>query len=86
MFFIFIILDCNFISVRIAMELKENNTEKQKTRSLKIQPQIRQNRLSQKTVPEIKLSGKWLNDLGFTPAHYVTVTAEEKMLIIRLVE
>lgn len=43
-------------------------------------------RLSQKTIPEIKLCGKWLNDLGFTPAHYVTVTAEEKMLIIRLVE
>lgn len=84
MFFIFIILGCNFI--RIAMELKESDTEKRKTRSLKIQPQIRQNRLSQKTIPEIKLSGKWLSDLGFTPAHYVTVTAEEKMLIIRLVE
>lgn len=68
------------------MELKESDTKRQKTRSLKIQPQIRQNRLSQKTIPEIKLSGQWLNDLGFTPAHYVTVTAEEKMLIIRLVE
>lgn len=68
------------------MERKENSTEKQQTRSLKIQPQIRQNRLSQNTVSEIKLCGKWLNDLGFTPAHYVTVTAEEKMLIIRLVE
>ncbi|WP_158622448.1 SymE family type I addiction module toxin [Pedobacter sp. KBW06] len=53
---------------------------------MKIQPQIRQNRLSQKTIPEIKLSGKWLSDLGFIPAHYVTVTAKEKMLIIRLVE
>lgn len=68
------------------MAARENDTESQKTRSLKIQPQIRQNRLSQKTIPEIKLSGKWLSDLGFIPAHYVTVTAEEKMLIIRLVE
>ena len=55
-------------------------------RSLKVQPDLKRNRWSQTTVPVIRLSGLWLERLGFTPDHRVTVTAMNKLLIIRLDE
>ena len=35
-------------------------------RSLKIQPVIKFNRTNATTIPEITLSGRWLENLGFT--------------------
>jgi hypothetical protein len=55
-------------------------------RSLKIQPDIRFNECSQITIPVIKLSGLWLDRLGFTPERRVIVTTMNKLLIIRLDE
>lgn len=36
--------------------------------------------------PEIRLSGKWLEELGFEPGQSVTVVCEEKKLYITLNE
>jgi hypothetical protein len=65
---------------------KTKTIRRPEVRSLKIQPQIRINRWSRKTVPEIKLSGEWLNNLGFLPEQRVIVTTMNKLLIIRLDE
>jgi len=61
-------------------------SKRPEVRSLKIQPDIKFNRWSQTTVPVIRLSGLWLDRLGFTPEQRVTVTTMDKLLIIRLDE
>lgn len=68
-------------------------TDKRKTtirkpdvRSLKIQPKTRFNKYSQKNVPEIKLCGDWLQNLGFELGARVTVTSLPNLLIIRTTE
>jgi uncharacterized membrane protein len=70
------------------MRTPENKKTKQPlaTRSLKIQPDIKFNRWSQTTVPVIRLTGVWLNRLGFNPYQRVTITTKNKLLIIRLDE
>jgi len=55
-------------------------------RSLKIQPKTRFNKYSQKDVPEIKLCGDWLQNLGFQLGARVTVTSMPNLLIIRTTE
>ena len=66
---------------------KKNNAGNQlEVRSLKIQPIVKFNRASTTTVPEITLSGRWLENLGFKPNERVSVTTEKKLLIIRLDE
>ena len=55
-------------------------------RSLKIQPNIKVNRWSNTIVPVIRLSGVWLDRLGFSPSHRVTVITKQKRLIIQLDE
>ncbi len=52
-------------------------------RSLKIQPKTRFNKYSQRDVPEIKLCGDWLQQLGFESGTRVTVTSMPQLLIIR---
>jgi hypothetical protein len=70
--------------------MRTPQTKKTKTlperRSLKIQPDIKFNRYSQTTVPVIRLSGVWLDRLGFNPQQRVRVTTMNKLLIIRLEE
>jgi Toxin SymE, type I toxin-antitoxin system len=61
-------------------------SKRPEVRSLKIQPDIKVNRWSQTTVPVIRLSGVWLDKLGFTPEQRVTVTTRNKLLVIRLEE
>ncbi|NIJ55165.1 SymE family type I addiction module toxin [Dyadobacter arcticus] len=51
-------------------------------RSLKIQPKIRQSFYREKFVPEIKLSGEWLRNLGFESGNQVKVTTMQQLLII----
>lgn len=67
--------------------------DKQKTsltrpdvRSLKIQPKIRPGKYRRKEVPEIKLSGDWLRNIGFNQGARVTVTSLPNLLIIRATE
>ena len=58
-----------------------------KVRKLKISRLIQfraRNRAVQ--VPEIRLSGKWLLDIGFEQGKNVTVTVQNKKLIITLDE
>lgn len=62
---------------------RKNTNKKPDVRSLKIQPKTRFNRYSQKNVPEIKLCGDWLKNLGFLPDARVTITAMPNVLIIR---
>ncbi len=55
-------------------------------RSLKIQPKRRFNKYSHKDVPEIKLCGDWLKDLGFQMGERVVVTSMPSLLLIRPTE
>jgi toxic protein SymE len=65
---------------------KKRTIRRPDVRSLKIQPDLKRNRWSQTTVPVIRLSGLWLDRLGFTPERRVIVTTMNKLLIIRLDE
>lgn len=65
---------------------KKKEKKGQRVRSLKIQPIYRFNQWSFNIVPEIKLVGKWLDDLGFTPEKRVNVTTEQGIITIRLQE
>lgn len=55
-------------------------------RSLKIQPKRRSNKYSEIDVPEIKLSGSWLEKLGFAHGQRVLITTMDRLLVIRLEE
>jgi toxic protein SymE len=65
---------------------KKTASKRPAVRSLKIQPQIRINRWTTSTVPEIKLCGNWLEKLGFIPEQRVNITTMNKLLIIRVDE
>ncbi|WP_367864404.1 SymE family type I addiction module toxin [Pedobacter sp. WC2423] len=54
------------------------------SRSLKIQSIIRINRRSRTIIPEIKLSGRWLSEAGFTPDQRVNITIVNNALVIDL--
>jgi toxic protein SymE len=54
-----------------------------KERHLKIYPKFQQtSRWKSKFVPEIRLCGKWLEDMGFDYGEHVTVRLEGDKLII----
>jgi len=55
-------------------------------RRLKIQPKIRINKYGQKRVPELKLSGNWLQNMGFQFGSTVTITSMPNLLIIQAKE
>jgi len=65
---------------------KKTTSKRPEVRSLNIQPQIRFNRWTESTVPEIKLCGNWLEKLGFIPEQRVNITTMNKLLIIRVDE
>lgn len=65
---------------------QKSRIRRPEVRSLKIQPKTRFNRYSQTEVPEIKLCGNWLLNLGFDYGDRVTVTTMPQLLIIRPVE
>lgn len=52
-------------------------------KKVKLQPKYRQLTYSQKTVPELKISGVWLEDLGFKSGDTVNITTCEGTLIIK---
>lgn len=53
-----------------------------KTRTLKIQPLIRVNRWDSVTVPEIRLSGAWLEKAGFHYGDHVQVKMSDGILVL----
>lgn len=69
--------------------MKPNTTKRKKlpkrpeARSLKIQPKHRFNKYSTSIVPEIILSGKWLEELGFEKESRVTVHTSRELIVIR---
>jgi toxic protein SymE len=66
------------------MEASSNNTlTNPEVRNLKVYPKNRVNRWSRVTVPEIRLCGNWLEELGFSINSRVIVTTSPGMLILR---
>ena len=65
---------------------KEKTTIKlrPRVRTLKIQPKTIVNVFNLKHVPEIKLCGNWLEELGFHHGKRVSITSMNGLLIIRL--
>ncbi len=53
-----------------------------KSKQVKLQPKYRALVYGQKIVPELKLSGVWLEELGFKPGELVSITTREELLII----
>ena len=72
------------MDMRTGNEEKKAATSRPDVRSLKIQPKVRGNRWSQTIAPEIKLCGRWLEELGFRCGKRVVVTTMEDLLIIRV--
>ncbi|MDR2918814.1 MAG: type I toxin-antitoxin system SymE family toxin [Tannerella sp.] len=64
-------------------------TEEPKVRYLKLHPFIRESsskgfpKSPSTVVPELRLCGNWLEEAGFLPCNYVSVTVMEELLIIR---
>ncbi|NJM26352.1 MAG: type I toxin-antitoxin system SymE family toxin [Bacteroidia bacterium] len=65
------------------MRIRKQKSKRPETRSLKVQPKTRINKYSQKDVPEIKLCGEWLKQLGFEHGTRVSVTLMRELIIIR---
>lgn len=53
------------------------------SRKVKLQPKLRQLSYSRKFVPELKISGVWLEKLGFKAGQTVDITVREELLIIQ---
>jgi len=66
-----------------ALETK-NVSERPAVRSLKVEPGLQFNVYSTITVPQIRLKGKWLHELGFAPNSRVKVITTKKKLVIEL--
>jgi hypothetical protein len=70
--------------------MRTNKKEKKKSprrpdvRTMKIQPRYRENKYSTVHVPEIRLSGFWLDKLGFAEGRRVTITTMSELLIVRV--
>ena len=59
--------------------------EEPTVRYLKLQPLYRQSQTDcgHKKVPELRLCGNWLEQAGFLPENYVSVTVMDGLLVIR---
>ena len=55
----------------------------QKHKQIKLQPKHRALSYGQKIVPELKISGVWLEQLGFKAGESVSITTREELLIIQ---
>ena len=62
--------------------------EEPRVRYLKLYQFYRETKFTQKikVVPELRLCGNWLENAGFSPTNYVSVTVMDKLLIIRSIE
>ncbi|WP_136467889.1 SymE family type I addiction module toxin [Flagellimonas onchidii] len=55
-----------------------------KPRKLKIHGKFRRRRWDHTTVPEIRLEGRWLEELGFEQGKTVKVIQENRVLVLIL--
>jgi hypothetical protein len=53
------------------------------SKKIKLQPKYRQLAYSVKIVPELKISGIWLEKLGFEAGQTVSITTRNQELIIK---
>lgn len=53
------------------------------SKKVKLQPKLRQLAYSEKIVPELKISGVWLEEIGFKAGDTVNITVREELLIIQ---
>lgn len=67
-----------------AVKKKANTPRRPDVRSIKISTLKRINEWSETTVPFIRLSGNWLQSLGFNPHDRITVTTMTGLLIIKV--
>lgn len=51
-------------------------------KQIKLQSRYRTMSCGQKVIPELKISGAWLDELGFKAGDHVAITTREKLLII----
>lgn len=65
-------------------QMKKPASRRPEVRSIKIQSCYRRNKYSETNVAEIRLSGNWLEKLGFNIDRRVTITTMNELLIIRL--
>jgi toxic protein SymE len=65
------------------MRTKKELTKPKNERTLKIQPHYRSFGYDAKIVPEIRLCGNWLEQIGFKPYKHIKIFGSEKQLIIR---
>ena len=70
--------------MRTSEKKLKSTIRRPEVRSLKIQPRFRENEFSTVNVPEIKLCGNWLSQLGFCQGRRVIVTTMNELLIVRL--
>jgi hypothetical protein len=56
------------------------------SKRVKLQPKYRQLAYSTKIVPELKISGVWLEKLGFEAGQTVSITTRNQKLIIKPAE
>jgi len=70
--------------MRIKKSETKSGARRPDVRSLKIQPHFRENRYSIVDVPEIRLSGNWLDKLGFHKGRRVVITTMNELLIVTL--
>lgn len=62
----------------------ENNNSQNKERKLKVYPKYRAQAYKNVIVPEIRLSGKWLQESGFNYGQSVNVKHELNRIVITL--
>ncbi len=59
---------------------------KDKTKQVKLQPKYRELAYSRKVVPELKVSGIWLEAAGFKAGEKVNIAIQENQLIITAIK
>lgn len=64
------------------MELLNNNSKN--SRKLKVYPKHRIGNSKHKIVPEIRLCGKWLRDIGFQSGNTINIETEERKITITI--
>ena len=80
------------IPMRVSNEIKTAGNSTSKVRNLKIHSKFREyhsskhSRTQYDLIPEIELSGFWLEELGFVRGKQVLVITENKRITIELVE
>ena len=62
---------------------RKKQPKRPEVRSLKVQPKYRLNKWSTSVVPELVLSGKWLEASGFKKESRVVVHTSKDLIVIR---